>query len=330
MEAKYDVTICSNCDTFLLGEWKEFSVIEDIIEGLIVQAAGKRKVVFTDALTEPEDLKIQVRYDFDAHEEYIDVEAESYGLPDAYSKVPRRERHRFVVHPRYTTCPRCSKMYGGYYEATFQIRREERFLTSEESDFFVGKVNGMSAQELEKNSMAFVTKVIKKKEGPNFQMGSLKFTKKLARALQKEYGGGVSESYRLTGYDRQEGKARYRATVVLRLSQFEEGRFVLYDDRLWKIKHSIDKVTLGNFDTTLALDFKKIEKESSQGNLRLIEGPELSKAMVVSLDEGGCQIMVMDGYSSFDMEKGDLPEGIAQGDEVMVLRTADRNYIVSP
>jgi len=329
-DPKYNVIICSNCDTYLLGEWKEFNVIEDIIEDLVKQAAGKRKTIFVDATYEPDDLSLQVHYDFEMHEEYVNVELEAYGLPDAYSKLPRREQHAFVLYPKYTTCPRCSKMYGGYYEAIFQIRKEGRFLSREESDAFVEEVRKISEAELEKNSMAFVTKIIKRKEGPNLQMGSLKFTKKLARALQKQYGGNISESYRLTGYDRQEGKARYRATVVLRLSEFEAGRFVFYEDSLWKIVHSMDKVTLGNFDSTISLDFKKIEKESSQGNLRLVDESELTRALVVSLDEGGCQLMSYDNYSSLDLDLEKVPIGMSQGDEVLILKTPGGAYPVNP
>jgi len=329
-DEKYDVTICRNCDSFLLGEWKEFGTVENIIEELVRHSIGKRNAMFTDSFSEPKDLTLQVSYEFDMHEEYISVELEAYGLPDAYSKLARREHHSFVINPKYTTCPRCSKMYGGYYEAIFQIRREGRFLTKDETEEFILEVSRISQTEMEKNNMAFVTKVIKRKEGPDFQMGSLKFTKKMARALQKDHGGSISESYRLTGYDRQEGKARHRATVVLRLSRFETGRYVLYEDGLWKISNSIGKITLVNFGSTLNLDFKKIVKELSMGNIRLLDKSELANGMVVSLDENQCQIMLYEGYSTLEVEPEDVPHSISQGDEVLVLRTLERTYVVNP
>ncbi|MBN1785362.1 MAG: hypothetical protein JW825_00025, partial [Candidatus Methanofastidiosa archaeon] len=192
------------------------------------------------------------------------------------------------------------------------------------------EVNEISKSELERNGMAFVTKIVRKKEGPEFQMGSLKFTKKLARALQKKHGGQVSESFRMTGYDRQEGKPRYRATVVLRLPQLEEGKYILYDGTLWRISHMADKVTLANFSQTLALDFKKIEKESSSGNLRMVGDDVLVPGMMVSVGEGGSQVMRMDDYSTIDLEPESVPRGAEQGKRVLILKEGARYYLVNP
>jgi len=329
-EKKYDVVICSNCDRYNLGEWKDFKVIEDIVEELVRRALGKRKALFTGELFEPSDLTIQVKYDMLMHEEYITINLEAHGFPDSYSSLPRTEKHSFIIFPKYTTCPRCSRKYGGYYEAVFQIRREGRFLTRQEIDDYIKEVDGISASELEKNKMAFITQVLKKKEGIDFQMGSLKFTKKLARALQKKYGGYVSESYRLTGFDRQEGKARYRASVVLRLSQLEDGNFILYDGGLWKISNSIGKVTLINFEESIALDFKKVEKELASGNLKMIDSKSLRGGMIVSIDETWSQVMFMDNYVTMELAGADIPKGARQGEKVEIYSEDGKYYISNP
>jgi nonsense-mediated mRNA decay protein 3 len=227
-------------------------------------------------------------------------------------------------------CPSCSKKYGGYYEAVLQIRREGRFLTKEEKNLFLSEVTRLSEAELESYNMAFITQVLPKKEGIDFQMGSLKVTKKIARALQSAYGGTIAESHRLAGFDRQAGKERYRTTVVLRLSVFEAGLFVLYDGRLWKVADALDKLLLRNFSEERAIDFKKVEKEHASGALEIIDKKALRPGMIASRDAEGAELLTLDSYETLPLAPELVVSGMDQGEQVLFFTRDGTHYAVSP
>lgn len=330
LEQKYDIIVCKNCDTFLLGDWMPFSHVGDIAEKLLVKLAGKQAIEFVDEFMEPTHKFVQVKYSIVVHEEFYEVQTIFYGFSDSFATIATKEVHDFSLHFKYTVCLSCSKKYGGYYEAVFQVRKEGRFLTNDESELFIKEVYSFSDEEIKKNNMAFITQAIPKKEGVDFKMGSLKFTKKLARILQARYGGSVSESYRLCGFDRQGGKARYRTTIIFRMSQFEKGIFVFFQDKLWKVEQAIDKLTLRNFDDAITLDFKKVEKETNMGNLKIIESDGMREGILASVTNDGAELMAMDNYEVILLDHSSLPHGAIQGINVLFFGKNGKYYCVSP
>lgn len=331
MAERYAVVACKTCDSFQLEEWMSFEHVEDIVERLMQREAGKLKLVFMEDFDEPRHEYVQVLYALTYYEEgYWGVQARFLGFDDPFSSIPILEPHDFELHFKFTVCPSCSKKYGGYYEAVLQIRRDGRFLTKEEKDSFLAEVTSLSEEETRQFNMGFITQVRIRKEGIDFQMGSLKVTKKIARALQSRYGGTVSESYRLCGFDRQAGKERYRTTVVLRLSSYEEGRFVFFEERLWKVAGATDKLILRSFAEERVLDFKKVEKEQAASSLALVEEACLTPGMIASLDDDYAEVLLMDTYETIPLSRACVPEGAQQGDAVRLYERDGIRYIVSP
>ncbi|RZN44755.1 hypothetical protein EF808_07700 [archaeon] len=329
LETHYPVVICKYCDTYLYDVWRQFSYIEDIIDTILDKAAGKRRIRAVDDFGPPSYDPLQVRYKVIPEKETFVVECEVYGRDDPFSDVAITEDHVFVVEPKYTVCPRCSKKYGGYYEAIFQVRREGRPLTADEAQYFIDEVSSLSDAELEKNEMAFIAKVQTRKEGVDFQMGSLKFTKKLARTLLSRYGGSIGESHRLVGFDRQEGKERHRTTIVYRLSKFEPGQYVFYKGSLWKVANAVDKLSLETFDDAATIDFKKVEKEASEGQLEIVGSEFLRKGLIASFNDGA-EVLALDTYETYELEAASVPKGLTQGDQVLFLIKDSRCHVVNP
>jgi len=330
LKERYDITACKTCDSFQMEEWMPFSHVEDIIERIIQKEAGKARVVFVEDFSDPTHECIQCAYGMTYCDEYWLIESLFLGYDDPFSEIPIREEHDFELHFKFTVCPSCSKKYGGYYEAVLQIRREGRFLTKEEKNLFLSEVTRLSEAELESYNMAFITQVLPKKEGIDFQMGSLKVTKKIARALQSAYGGTIAESHRLAGFDRQAGKERYRTTVVLRLSVFEAGLFVLYDGRLWKVADALDKLLLRNFSEERAIDFKKVEKEHTSGALEIIDKKALRPGMIASRDAEGAELLTLDSYETLPLAPELVVSGMDQGEQVLFFTRDGTHYAVSP
>lgn len=329
LDTHYPVTICKYCDTFHYDIWRTFSYIEDIIDVIIDKAAGKRRIRVVEEFDAPTYDPLQVRYTVFPENDTFVVECEVYGRDDPFSDVAITEDHVIVVEPKYTVCPRCSKKYGGYYEAIFQIRRDGRPLTPDEMQYFIDEVSALSDAELEKNEMAFIAKVVTRKEGVDFQIGSLKFTKKLSRTLQDRYGGSIGESHRLVGFDRQEGKERHRTTIAYRLSRFEPGQFVFYRGSLWKVSSAIDKLSLENFDETITIDFKKVEKEANGGQLEIVEPETLREGLIASFNDGA-ELLSLDTYETYELDASDIPRGLSQGERVLFLLKDGRCHVVSP
>lgn len=330
LKQRYNVVACKTCDSFQMEEWMPFTNVEDIMERIMQRAAGKDKLVFVEDFSEPVHEVIQCMYAMTYCDEYWRIEARFFGYDDPFSDVPIRENHDFELHFKFTVCPSCSKKYGGYYEAILQIRRDGRYLTKEEKDYYLSEVTRLSDAELETFNMAFITQVLPKKEGIDFQMGSIKVAKKIARALQSLYGGTIAESHRLAGFDRQAGKERYRTTIVLRLSQFEEGLFVLYEGRLWKIANAVGKLLLRNFDEERAVDFKKVEKDYASGALEIVGEPLMRDGMIASRDEAGAEMLTLDSYETIPLSPEILAEGMSQGEPVRFIERNGIYYAVSP
>ncbi len=330
LKRRYDIVACKTCDSFQMGEWMPFTNVEDIMERIIQKAAGKDKLVFVEDFSNPVHEFIQCMYAMTYCDEYWIIEARFFGFDDPFSEVSIRENHVFELHFKFTVCPSCSKKYGGYYEAILQIRRDGRYLTQEEKDFYLSEVTRLSDVELKTFNMAFITQVLPKKEGIDFQMGSIKVTKKIAWALQSSYGGTVTESYRLAGFDRQAGKERYRATIAIRMPIFEKGLFVLYEGRLWKIVHAVGKLILRNFDEELVIDFKKVEKDHASGALEIVGEPLMRDGMIASRDEGGAQMLTLDSYETIPLTPQIMAEGMSQGEPVRFFERNGIFYAVSP
>jgi nonsense-mediated mRNA decay protein 3 len=173
---KFGFKLCKSCGMmFLKGEWMPYNA-----KKVEKQIASKCKGDFTDAT-----------YD-------MDRQAVKFLIVKGDNKI---ETERFVrLDKTVTTCPRCSRISGGYFEAIIQIRGEQNKAQ---------KLAATMIKRLEK--LTFIAKTDEKDEGVDIYIGD----SKAAVSLMAEMGYRTLITKKLVGQD--EGKQLYRTTFLVRL-----------------------------------------------------------------------------------------------------------------
>ncbi len=106
------------------------------------------------------------------------------------------------------TCPVCSRRYGGYYEATLQLRGNVRD---------VSKLKCIVEDNVKRctNKDVFITSESETKNGVDIYLSSIKFAKKLSKELSSnDMVVDVKESF--SNFGLKDGKDLKRATYLLR------------------------------------------------------------------------------------------------------------------
>ena len=113
-------------------------------------------------------------------------------------------------------------MHPGYYEGIVQLRHVDQTIV----DF--------ALQQFAKHHVS-VAKMKKLKAGVDIYSGSNKFSRVLARKLQREWGGEIKEAPRLFTRDRQTWKNVYRLTVFYRPLNVKRGDAILREGKVYQI-----------------------------------------------------------------------------------------------
>ncbi len=173
---KIEIKTCRNCSMmFLKGEWMPYS--EKKISAFV---ESKCKGDFTEA-----------KYDIPSQTVRFTIEKGGN----------RIEAERFTrLEKTVTTCPRCSRISGGYFEAIVQIRGERKNAQ---------KLADSILKRLAK--LTFISKTDEKDEGIDIYAGD----SKAVVQLMSELGIRTLITKKLVGRD--EGKSLYRTTFLIRL-----------------------------------------------------------------------------------------------------------------
>jgi nonsense-mediated mRNA decay protein 3 len=173
--AKIEVRVCKSCGMmFLKGEWMPSSPAK-----IAAYVASKCKGDFTDVMY---DTERQVAT-------FLIVKGDN-----------KMEAERFVKLDRIvTTCPRCSRVSGGYYEAIIQLRGNAK------------QVESRAAAMMKKLAkVTFISKTEEKDNGVDIYVGD----SKAVVGLMAELGMRALITKKLVGRD--EGKQLYRTTFLVR------------------------------------------------------------------------------------------------------------------
>ncbi len=214
------ITTCKKCGSIQVpGGWKTLSAIE------------------TD---EQREEQIGILLDMEVkqlgHELSIEIEEENrldrvlhLRLYVTGKSSPQLEEHTedYPVEVRFShaTCDMCSMMSGGYYEATLQIRAEEREVTDEEQEQIVAIARERTIAEYGKDKGAFILQIDDTKFGLDLFFGSDLLCRKVADEIESQFLTDRKENFKLVTQDRG-GKRKYRITIVLRLPQYIVGDFI--------------------------------------------------------------------------------------------------------
>lgn len=182
---KIELNRCPSCGSYLLkGKWLSEVGGEEAVRRAILSAIKTNiKGIEKAATTKIELLKKEKEY-----EATITIAAEGVEL-----------EKNTIVKIRNNTCPECSRIAGGYYEAVLQLRG---YIVSED----VKKI----AREIEshKDKNSFVAEIRKVPGGYDMYLGSKKSAEKIAKSFKGK--AEVKKSFKQVSFDRQVGKSKNR------------------------------------------------------------------------------------------------------------------------
>ena len=176
--AKFAYMVCKSCGMMhLKGEWMPYNAAK-----VAAYIASKCKGDFTSATYDPDN---QVMH-------FIIEKGDS-----------RLEVERFTrLDKTVTTCPRCSRMSGGYFEGIIQLRGKKDK---------AHKIADSMIRRLSRST--FISKTDEKDEGVDIYVGD----SKAVVSMMAELGYRCLITKKLVGQD--EGKTLYRTTFLIRLDE---------------------------------------------------------------------------------------------------------------
>ncbi|NJE09754.1 60S ribosomal export protein NMD3 [Thermococcus sp. MAR1] len=348
IEGEINTELCQNCGSYKRrGVWVDphsydleeliFEVADNALLETIGDSLDERirefEIVHFDELEETTELPIGralVAFrPLDWHIEYFPAIITYEVRVKARIHELQRELHdeakKVTVYVRQTVCPRCSKFLGGYFEAILQVRAEDRPLTDEERKA-IGKLVEEKVDEImRRDRMGFIQDTIEKEEGLDFYMGSTSSARKLAQAIRERFGGTISEAYELVGVDRQTSREVYRTSVSVRIPKFQRGDIVA--DRHGNV-YEVERVdgkgmSMRNLATLESeyRDWKTIKREG----MEVVEG-EMSEAMVTSITPTEVQLMDMETYETYELERP--PMELREGEVYRMVEVKGRKYFL--
>jgi nonsense-mediated mRNA decay protein 3 len=341
--------LCQNCGSYkkrgvwvdprsyeleeLIFEVAENALLEEL-EDSFSEKIREYKIVPPEELDEIDDLPVGravVSFEpIDFHIEHfpaiivyeVRVKAKTHEL----QRELHDEARKVTVYVRQTVCPRCQKFLGGYFEAILQVRAEGRPLSEEERKVIGELVEKKVDEIMRKDRMGFIQDTIEKEEGLDFYMGSTSSARKLAQAIRERFGGTISEAYELVGVDRQTSREVYRTSVSVRIPKFQRGDLVT--DRHGNV-YEVERVdgkgmSMRNLESRESehLDWKTVRREG----IEVVEGEE-SEAMVTSITPREVQLMDMETYETYELERPSME--LKEGEVYRMVEVKGRKYFLS-
>lgn len=294
-----EVVQCAHCQRYHLpGGWRE-AALDEALTAVLERAArvvrDARHHRLRATATEREG-KLAVR-----------VEAR-IDLPE----MTVVQETQVEARVRTTTCPRCSRQRGDYYEAILQLRADGRGVRPQE----LQEARALVAKRVAADAELFVTREEEVHQGWDVYLSSSRATKSLAHALRGRLGGHVSASPRL--HTRKGGRDIHRTTYLLRLPGPSVGDVVRLEGKPALI------LTAGRSPTLWEL---------SSGEVRRVEARALARAepldarvvpgQVVSRGEATWQVMDTRDYHVHEVPS---PLRLEEGDEVRLVLIGDAAY----
>ncbi|WP_048149769.1 60S ribosomal export protein NMD3 [Palaeococcus ferrophilus] len=347
MEDEINTELCQNCGSYKRnGVWVDphsyeldeliFEVADNaLLESLTLDERVKEvEILSPEELEEVDELPVGMAVvAFEPEEWHIEhfpaIVVYRVRLKARLHELQRElhdEEKAVTVYVRQTVCPRCSKFLGGYFEAILQVRAEGRPLTKGEREEIANLVQQKVDEIMKRDRMGYIQDTVELEEGIDFYMGSTSSARKLAQAIRERYGGEVNEAYRLIGQDRMRSKNTYRTSVSVRLPKFLKGDIVGdRNGRVYRVE-SLDGrgVELTNLETHRSE--RKDWKTAKREGIDTLEH-ERSEAMVTSITRDEVQLMDMETYETYELEKP--PMEVREGEVYHMVKVKGRRYFLS-
>lgn len=298
MPTKIDLRQCAHCLEFMIGGgWRPFDSLEEAairaaLDGIEVRADASLGEVKVDVL--PEDgsnLRVS-----------IDAEVWARGLV-------KHETLQTTVRVKRTSCPRCSKIKGSYFESIIQVRARDRAMDREEKLEVLEEVERRVSASGDRDQ--FISKVEELHGGFDVYLSSTSLGGRLIRELTALYGAERKESSSLVGV--KQGKEVYRVTHLLRLPAYRQGDIVLFRSA----PHLVEAIASNRTRLLRLHDHLRLSVDNKDlHDSRVIGHPsDVREAVVVSEGREELQVLHPVTYLTVEVRR---PGGMEVGETVRV------------
>lgn len=211
------------------------------------------------------------------------------------------------------TCLRCSMEAGGYYESIVQIRAENRDVGEDELDLAKAIVNEIIGKE--KSMKAFVSKVVKRKEGVDYYIGDRNIGKKISKQIAEQLGGKITESKKIVG--RSDGRESFRFTYLVRLPVYRRGDVVEENEKICVVINQLQGKGIV-LETGETYNLKKPRV--------IVKRDEIKRSIVLNIDEFAVEVLHPATQRAVSTRKP--KSSLKPGDEVLVAEHKGRIYVI--
>jgi len=309
-----DVFQCGHCGDYLLdGKWVDIEAREEVSE----KATELALQISKDA----EPLSVG------SHGEKIDEANYHVGMTISMSVegLEVNEARTTIVRFKNTSCPRCNKLMGNYYEGTLQIRTRDRKMPEDQREEIIERVYKMMQEHSKDNRELFISKVNRlttKEGGVDVILSSSVVGKNIAHDLADQYAAEVKETAKLV--TQKQGKDLYRVTFLVRLPAYRFGDIVRYEGKLHLVGAlRANSTKLTNLKTSQGL----MVSNSDMISAKVVGRKEdILDMVIVTETDREVQVMHPTSFKVFDLRKP--PKFERKGDTVKVFQLDEEYYLL--
>ncbi|MCX6651660.1 MAG: NMD3-related protein [Methanomassiliicoccales archaeon] len=309
-----DLFQCGHCDDYLInGKWLDIERREEAAEKATEVAAQVNK-----------ETKVQ---NVSVHAEKIDEANYDVGMTFGLTVegLEVNEARSTIVRFKNTSCPRCNKMMGNYYEGTLQVRTRDRKMPEDLREEILERIYKMMEEHTKDNRELFISKVNRlttKEGGIDVILSSSVVGRHIARELADQYAAEVKETAKLV--TQKQGKDMYRVTFLVRLPAYRFGDIVQYENKMFLVgalRSSSTKLT--NLKTAQSVTVSNSDMISAKVVGRK---EDLLEAVIVNETDREVQVMHPTNFKTFDLKKP--PKFERKGDTVKVFQYEEEYYLL--
>jgi nonsense-mediated mRNA decay protein 3 len=309
-----DIFQCAHCHDYLLdGKWAK----EESRERAAERAARSAAVISRDAEVRRMDLRAEMIDEANCQVEMA-VELDVEGLPV-------HESRSTIVRFKSTSCPRCNRLMGSYYEGTLQVRTRDRRMPEALREEIVDRICQLVEEHQKGDRELFISKIDRLTTthgGVDVLLSSSSVGRAISRNLADQYAAEVKESATLV--TQKQGQDLYRVTFLVRLPAYRFGDIVRYEGKLFLVGALRANTTkLTNLRTAQAVMVSNSDMTSAKVVGRR---EELLEAVVVSETEREVQVMHPVTFKVFELRKP--PRFERKGDTVKVFQQDEEFYLL--
>ncbi len=294
-----DLMRCSHCSAFLVGgEWKDFEELEQAASELAVGSMRVRR----DASLGEVELTVTP---LDRNNLRVEI-----GVEVLFQDLSKLEDLSTTVRVKRTSCPRCSKMMGSYFESIIQVRSRDRKMDPEEKEEVLRAIEEGVERVASANRDLFISKVEELHGGFDVYLSSNSLGRSITKELAAMYAAETKESSSLVG--KREGKDVYRITFLVRLPAYRIHDIVSYHGRIYWVEGiSAQSTRLRGLSDHSSVTFSNDDLKAAK-----VRGREedIMEAVLVSQTDQEVQLLHPMNYATVEVKK---PPGYSAMDDVV-------------